>query len=101
MDRRAALGFCTGFPKSTIGATNFSLDVYETRAEGAGKPLHPRSKRSVVPRPGHPQVFIGVDWGIADANFVVEMRSGAASGGANVADGVAAAHALSCDDSES
>jgi len=26
-----------------------------------------------------PQVLVGVDWGIVDADFVVEMRAGGAS----------------------
>ena len=49
---------------------------------------------------GQAEIFVGVDWGIVDADFVVEMGAGGASAEADVADGVAAVDVLSGGDGE-
>jgi len=41
---------------------------------------------------------VGIYWSVVDANFVVEVRAGAASAVADVADGVAAVYVLSGED---
>jgi hypothetical protein len=47
------------------------------------------------------KVFIGIDWRVVDADFVVKMRAGGASAEAYVADGVAAVNVLAGGDGES
>jgi len=44
---------------------------------------------------GHAEIFIGIDWSVVDADFVVKVRTGGPSAGANVPDGVAAMNLLS------
>src|SRR6266700_6919017 len=51
-------------------------------------------------RVGHTQIFVGIDRDIVDADFVVKVRSGAATAVANVADGVAAMYMLAGEDGE-
>ena len=46
-------------------------------------------------RIGHAQIFVGIDWNIVDANFIVKMWSSASSAVADVADGIAAMYVLS------
>ena len=45
-------------------------------------------------RVGHAQIFVGIDWNIVDANFIVKMWSSASSAVADVADGIAAVYVL-------
>ena len=40
------------------------------------------------------QVFVRIDWRIADAHLVMQMRAGAAAAGADVSDHLAACHLL-------
>src|SRR4029077_2289427 len=47
---------------------------------------------------GHAEIFVGIDRGVVDANFIVEMGAGGASAQANVANGVAAMNLLSGSD---
>src|SRR5579863_9674861 len=49
---------------------------------------------------GQAEIFVGIDWGVVDADFVVEMGAGAASAIADVSDGVAAVDLLACSDRE-
>src|SRR5262249_46455811 len=46
-------------------------------------------------RVGHAQILVGIHRDIVDADFVVEVRTGAASAVADVADGVTAVNMLS------
>src|SRR4051812_19519666 len=47
---------------------------------------------------GESQILVRVDWSVVDANFIMEVRAGAASAQTNVADGIATMHVLpGCD----
>jgi len=48
----------------------------------------------------HAQIFVGIDWSLVDADFVVEVRTGAPAAEADVADDFAAMHVLSGSDRE-
>lgn len=49
---------------------------------------------------GLSKVFVGIDWGIVDANFVMQMGSGAAAAQADVSNGIAAVNVLANSHSE-
>src|SRR5229473_8182422 len=49
-------------------------------------------------RIGHTQILVRIDGDVVDANFVVQVRTGAAPAIADVADSVAAVHVLSGED---
>ena len=55
--------------------------------------LASRSKSAYV-SVSHAQIFVRINWNVIDPDFVVEMRSGAASTSADVADGIAAVNML-------
>ena len=49
-------------------------------------------------RDRQPQIFVGIYRGVINADFVVEVRTGAAATLADKSDGVAAMHVLACHD---
>ena len=48
-------------------------------------------------RHGKAEEFVGIHWGVVDANFVVEVRTGAAAAQSNIPNGVASVDILSGD----
>src|SRR5271154_6062348 len=46
------------------------------------------------------QVFVGVDWSVVNADFVVKVRTSAASAFTHEGDGIAAVHVLTGNDGE-
>ena len=51
-------------------------------------------------RVGHAEIFVGIDWDIVYADFVVEVGTGTASAISDVTDGIAAVNVLTREDSE-